>query len=137
MEENRFEDLPLKTDPAPVVGPLRAEAPSGTTFNKRTVMITAAIVGSLFAFGILMAFSPKQKKAVTTAQTQEQPTYQVTPEQITEMPSTYNQKNTGNYPQLGPPTPVLPGSGYNQYGDYSGYGYPDPAPHMLCRNLGL
>ena len=128
MEENRFEDLPLKTDPAPVVGPLRAEAPSGTTFNKRTVMITAAIVGSLFAFGILMAFSPKQKKAVTTAQTQEQPTYQVTPEQITEMPSTYNQKNTGNYPQLGPPTPVLPGSGYNQYGDYSGYGYPGSGP---------
>lgn len=135
MEDNtKYEvELPASTDPAPV-GPLRGAAPTGTSFNKKTVMIMGAIVGCLFAFGILMAFSPKKQNAAveTMAPAQEQPSYQVTPEQIASMPSTYQNPETGNYPPLGPPAPVSPGY-ENPYGNYGQTGptYVVPEPQFV------
>lgn len=78
---------------------IRPKPPTGTAFNRRTVMTMVLSFGALIMFGIMYAFTPQQpatQEVVGESLKPEQntgPMYTQTPDMLNNLPSTYQDSN--------------------------------------------
>jgi type IV secretion system protein VirB10 len=110
------EELPEKEEPVSVGSSnlVSPTAPKGTSFNRKTVTMLAAIGSIIVVIAFAFALSPNRNNSQDNKNpNDDQPvvTASGTPDTISQLPSSYGQNQGQNgVPQLGPPTmPVSPG----------------------------
>lgn len=102
---------------------IRPKPPTGTAFNRRTVMAMVLTFGALIMFGIMYAFTPQQQATQAVAGENLQPEegvgqiYTQTPDMLNNLPSTYQESNRYQ------PMPSMPTYG-NDYPYGNDYIYP-------------
>lgn len=85
---------------------LRPTAPTGTAFNRRTVMIIGLACSTIIMFGIMYAFTPQTNSKATetvmgenlSGQSQSGPVYTQTPDELNNLPSSYKANRQGAAP---------------------------------------